>query len=79
MWGPKFQTWRKLVAPTRDPVLTVWQALNLLHNVDLQYEPPEISNIFAEAETILFSLVTALARRKKETGPIFSEGRVITH
>jgi hypothetical protein len=67
------------VALTRDPVLTVWQAMNLLHNVDLQPETPEILNIVAEAEKILFALVTALVRRTKETGPIFSEARVITH
>jgi hypothetical protein len=67
------------VAPVRDPVLTVWEAMNLLDNVDLQSETPEISNILVEAERILFSLVTALVRRMKETGPIFSEERVITH
>jgi len=67
------------VAPTRDPVLTVWQAMNLLHNVDLQSETPEISKILVEAEKILFSLVTALVRRSRETGPILFEGRVISH
>jgi hypothetical protein len=67
------------VAPTRDPVLTVWQAMNLLDDVDLQCETPEISNILAEAERILFSLVTALVRRTKETGPIFSGGSNIAH
>ncbi len=67
------------MAPTRDPVLTVWQAMNLLHNVDLQSETPEISKILVEAEKILFSLVTALVRRSRETGPILFEGRVISH
>jgi hypothetical protein len=67
------------VALTRDPLLTVWQAMNLLDNVDLQFETPEISNILAEAEKILFSLVKVLVRRAKETEPILSEGRVATH
>jgi hypothetical protein len=67
------------VALTSDPVLTVWQAMNLLDKVGLQSETPEISNILAEAETILFNLVKALVRRTKETGPIFSKGRHITH
>ena len=67
------------MARTRDPVLTVWQAMNLLDKVGLQSETPEISNILAEAETILFNLVKALVRRTKETGPIFSKGRHITH
>jgi hypothetical protein len=67
------------VARTRDPVLKVWQAMNFLHNVHVQSEPPEISNMLAEAETILFNLVTALVRRTKKTGAIFSEGHVITH
>jgi hypothetical protein len=48
--------------------------MNLLDDVDLQSETPEISDILAEAERILFSLVTALVRRTKERGPIFSEG-----
>ena len=62
-----------------DPVLTVWRAMNLLDKVHARSESPEVSNILAEAETILFSLVTALVRRAKNTGPIFSEGQVITH
>ena len=67
------------MALNRDPVLTVWQAMNLLDKVHVRSESPEVSNILAEAETILFSLVTALVRSTKKTGPIFSEGRLITH
>jgi hypothetical protein len=66
------------VALTRDPVLTVWQAMNLLHKVHVQPDLPEISNILAEAEITLFALVLALAKYEK-TGLICSEGRVITH
>ena len=67
------------MALNRDPVLTVWQAMNLLDKVHVRSESPEVSNILAEAEAILFSLVTALVRRTKKTGPIFSEWGVITH
>jgi hypothetical protein len=44
------------VAPTRDPVLTVWQAMNLLHNVDLQSETPEISKILVKMKHFYFRL-----------------------
>ncbi len=67
------------MALIRDPVLRVWQAMNLLDKVHVRSESPEVSNILAEAEAILFSLVTALVRRTKKTGPIFSEWGVITH
>ena len=67
------------MALNRDPLLTVWQAMNLLDKVHVRSESPEVSNILAEAETILFSLVTALVRHAKKTGPIFSEGRLITY
>ena len=62
---------------TSDPVLTVWRAMNLLNDVDLESETPEISSILAEAEITLFRLVTVLVRRTKETGTFFSAGRVI--
>jgi len=66
------------VALIGDPVLTVWQAMNLLHKVYVRSEAPEISKILTEAETILFSLVTALVRRTKRD-QFSSEGRVISH
>ena len=37
------------MAPIRDPVLTVWQALKLLNNVHVQSEFPEVSELHAEA------------------------------
>ena len=49
------------MAPTRDPVLTVWQAMNLLDKVHVQSDFPETSRILAEAEIALLNLVLALA------------------
>ncbi len=66
------------MAPTRDPVLTVWQAMNLLDEVHVQSDFPETSRILAEAEIALSNLVLALARCDK-TRLISSEARVITH
>jgi hypothetical protein len=66
------------MAPTRDPVLTVWQAMNLLDEVHVQSDFPETSRIFAEAEIALLNLVLALARCDKMRS-ISSEARVITH
>jgi hypothetical protein len=64
------------MAPIRDPVLTVWQALKLLNNVHVQSEVPEIFEVHAEAERALFNLVLVLARWEK-TRLISSEARVI--
>jgi len=66
------------MAPIRDPVLTVWQAMNLLHEVDVQSDFPETSRILAEAEIALLNLVLALARCDKMRS-ISSEARVTTH
>jgi hypothetical protein len=66
------------MAPIRDPVLTVWQALKLLNNVHVQSEFPEVSELYAEAERALFNLVLMLARREK-TKLISSEAHLITH
>ena len=66
------------MAPTRDPVLTVWQAMNLLDEVYVQSDFPETSRILAEAEIALLNLVLALARCDK-TRLSSSEARVITH
>jgi hypothetical protein len=53
------------MAPTRDPVLTVWQALKLLDRVHVQSDFPEVSELHAEAERALFNLVLVLARWEK--------------
>ena len=66
------------MAPIRDPVLTVWQALKLLNKVHVQCDFPEVSVLHVEAERALFSLVLGLARWEK-TRLISSEDRVITH
>ena len=65
------------MAPIRDPVLTVWQALKLLNRVHVQSEFPEVSELHVEAERALFNLVLVLARWEK-TRLISSEARVIT-
>jgi len=54
-------------------VLTVWEAMNLLDRLQVRTEIAEISNILAEAEAILLSLVTALVRCTKKRDE-FSEG-----
>lgn len=66
------------MAPTRDPVLTVWQAMNLLDEVHVQSDFPETSRILAEAEIALVNLILALARCD-EMRLISSEARVVTH
>ena len=66
------------MAPTRDPVLSVWQAMNLLDEVHVQSDFPETLKLLNEAEIALLNLVLALARCDKMR-LISSEARVITH
>jgi hypothetical protein len=51
------------VVVTRDPVLAVWEAMNLLEEVRICSDTPEISKSHAVAETALFGLVAVLVRR----------------
>jgi hypothetical protein len=50
------------MAFTKDPVLIVWEAMNLLTEVDRLSELPEISKIRADAELKLIHLITELVR-----------------
>jgi hypothetical protein len=52
-----------LVVLTKDPVLAVWEAMNLLEEVRICSDTPEISKALAVAEIVLFDLVAALVRR----------------
>ena len=51
------------MAFTEDPVLIVWEAMNLLTEVDRLSELPEISKMRADAEMILIHLITELMQR----------------
>ena len=48
------------MAFAEDPVLIVWEAMNLLTEVDRLSELPEISKMRADAEMILIHMITAL-------------------
>jgi hypothetical protein len=48
------------MAFTKDPVLIVWEAMNLLTEVDRLSELPEISKMRADAEMILIRIITEL-------------------
>jgi hypothetical protein len=45
---------------TKDPVLIVWEAMNVLTELDGLSDLPEISKIRADAEMILIHLITEL-------------------
>ena len=53
-----------MAAYIRDPVLVIWQAMKHLTGVRTKTDAPDVSTIVTEAETILFGLVVALARRQ---------------
>jgi hypothetical protein len=48
------------MAFTEDPVLIVWEVMNLLTEVDRLSELPEISKMRADAEMILIRIITEL-------------------
>ena len=54
---------------TRDPVLAVWEAMNLLEEVRICSDTPEISKALAVAEIVLLDLVAALVCRVEPTIP----------
>jgi hypothetical protein len=58
----------------RDPLLTVWEAMNLLEEVRICSDTPEISKALAVAEIVLVGLVAALVRRIE---PMIPAGSVI--
>jgi hypothetical protein len=50
-----------------DPVLTIWQARNLLAEIEAFPETDEIFNTLAEVEDVLFNLIlTIVAKRKSQ-------------
>jgi hypothetical protein len=53
----------------RDPLLAVWEAMNLLEEVRICSDTPEISKALAVAEIVLVGLVAALVRRIESTIP----------
>ena len=52
------------MAFTRDPVLAVWKAMNLL--ADVYPDSSELSNLITESEMILFSLITRASARRED-------------
>ena len=49
----------------RDPLLTVWEAMNLLTELEGLSDLPEISKITADAEMILIHLIAELMQRSE--------------
>jgi hypothetical protein len=66
-----------VVALIKDPMLVVWEAMNLLAEVRVSPDTTGISKMLAEAETALFDIVSALAQRANNKG-LISTPTVIT-
>jgi hypothetical protein len=49
----------------KDPLLIVWEAMNLLAEVDTCPDTPQIKRLLSDAEGILSHLAIELARRAK--------------
>jgi hypothetical protein len=57
------------VAFTREPLLAVWEAMNLLEEVRIGSDTPEISNALAVAEVGLSGLIAALVLHAEPAAP----------
>jgi hypothetical protein len=53
------------VDSTRDPVLNIWEVISLIGETEMFPETDEISQIFAEAEIILFQLILRIINTRK--------------
>jgi hypothetical protein len=51
------------VTSIKDPLLAVWEAINLVVEADVFPDAPHVSKLVAEAEEALFRLTIELARR----------------
>jgi len=67
-WGMPPNSGVNFVGMTKDPVLAIWQAMKPLAEVSSRIDAPDIVKIVMEAETILFGIVRALARRLDGSG-----------
>jgi hypothetical protein len=47
------------------PILAVWQVINLLDEARARFNSAELSDILAEAETVLITAVSALVQRSE--------------
>ena len=61
----------------RDPLLAVWEAMNLLSKVDACPDSPQIRALIANAETVLCRLTMELARRQRPQNKYASEDNKI--
>jgi hypothetical protein len=59
-----------LVAFSNNPVLAIWQAMKRLSEVNARTDAADISEILAEAETMLFGLILTLIKRPEIAGSI---------
>jgi hypothetical protein len=69
MWLSKDSlTWNGLMPPFSDPLLVIWEAMNLLAQVDTSPDAPQLKLLLADAEGALCRLTIELAHRAKHQG-----------
>jgi hypothetical protein len=61
-----------LPAFTEDQVLSIWQAITLLGEADECCDAIERSEIIADAETVLMTVVSKLVRRTEKHGNVYA-------
>ena len=52
-----------MITSIRDPLLVIWEAMNLVIEADVCSDAPQISKLVAEAEEALLRLTIEVARR----------------
>jgi hypothetical protein len=56
---------KRLMPLFRDPLLAVWEAMNLLSQVEGYPDAPQIKTLIMDAERLLCRLTIELSRRQK--------------
>jgi len=72
-----FSLGKRFIALFRDPLLVVWEAMNLLSEVDACPDAPRIKTLITDAEAVLSRLTMELARRQKLQNQYESQGSKI--
>jgi hypothetical protein len=62
----------------RDPLLVIWQAMNLLDEINVYLDAPQIKKLLSDAEGLVCRLTMELAMRAKIPAP-FESNKITLH
>jgi hypothetical protein len=72
--------WKGLMHTVRDPLLVIWEAMNLLDEVGTSPDAPQLHVLLTDAEGALCRLTIELAKRAISQDPSGSQpGKIMLH